>query len=80
MSWFPKHRCYERVSIWKLYTKTMSKVVMYIIISVATVIGGWLPTLFGASMLDMWSILGSVVGGFIGIFVYWKLRQAGYLE
>lgn len=64
----------------RVYTGVMSKAVMYIIISVTTVIGGWVPTLFGASMLDMASIFGSVIGGFVGIFIYWKMRQAGYLE
>jgi len=58
----------------------MSKAVMYIIITITTVIGGWVPTLWGASMLDVTSIFGSVVGGFVGIFVYWKLRQSGYVE
>lgn len=58
----------------------MSKMLMYIIISVATVIGGWIPTLWGESMLGFVSIFGSVVGGFVGIFIYWKARQAGYIE
>jgi hypothetical protein len=58
----------------------MSKAVMYIIITITTVIGGWVPTLWGASMLDVSSILGSVVGGFVGIYIYWKMRQAGYIE
>lgn len=53
---------------------------MYIIIGVTTVIGSWVPTIFGASMLDISSVFGSVVGGFLGIIVYWKLRQAGYVE
>lgn len=44
-----------------VYTGDMSKAVMYIIITVTTVIGGWAPTLWGASMLDAWSILGSVL-------------------
>jgi len=58
----------------------MSKALMYIIIGVTGTIGAWVPTLFGASMLDFSSIFGSVVGGFVGIFIYWKLRQAGYVE
>ena len=58
----------------------MSKFVMYLIIGVMSTIGAWVPTLFGASMLDLASIFGSVVGGFVGIYVYWKARQAGYLE
>lgn len=58
----------------------MSKLVMYIIISVMGAIGGWVPTLFGASMLGGWSILGSLVGGVVGIVIYWRVRQAGYLD
>lgn len=53
---------------------------MYIIIAITGAIGSWIPTLFGATMLDFSSILGSIIGGFIGIYIYWKLRQAGYVE
>ena len=62
----------------RVYTVTMSKVVMYIIIGVTTTVGAWVPTLFGSSMFDISSIFGSVVGGFVGIYVFWKLRQYGY--
>lgn len=53
---------------------------MYIIISLASGIGSYIPILFGQSMLDIWSILGGFVGGIVGIIIYLKLRQAGYIE
>lgn len=58
----------------------MSKFVMYIIIGVGGALGAWVPTMFGASMMDFSSIFGSMIGGLVGIYVYWKLHQAGYLE
>lgn len=58
----------------------MQKMPMYIIISLASGIGSYIPILFGQSMLDIWSILGGFVGGIVGIIIYLKLRQAGYIE
>ena len=53
---------------------------MYIIVSAGMTIGSLLPTLFGQSVLGLWSVIGTLIGGFIGIWVFWKLRQMGYLE
>jgi len=36
-------------------------------------IGGYLPTLFGAPGISLWTLLGSTVGGFIGIYISFKL-------
>jgi len=58
----------------------MTKLVMYIIIGVTTSIGSYVPVLFGASMLGGWSVLGSLIGGIIGIVIFYKVRQAGYVE
>ena len=58
----------------------MSKLPMYIIVSLGMGIGGYLPVLLGQSMLGGWSVLGTLIGGFIGIWVFYKLRQAGYLD
>lgn len=58
----------------------MTKLVMYIIIGVTTTIGGWVPTLFGADLFGGWSILGTLVGGVIGIYIFYKVRDAGYVE
>jgi hypothetical protein len=41
--------------------------------SIGSVIGGWLPTLFGAGDLSGWSILGGVIGGIAGIYLGTKL-------
>ncbi|HEX8390241.1 MAG TPA: hypothetical protein VF597_02385 [Candidatus Saccharimonadales bacterium] len=58
----------------------MSKLPMYILLSVGMGVGGWLPTLFGQPPLGGWSILGTVIGGGLCVWVYWQLRQNGYLE
>lgn len=58
----------------------MTKLVMYIIIGVTTTVGGWIPTLFGSSWFGGWSILGTLIGGIVGIVIYYKIRQAGYLD
>lgn len=48
--------------------------------SVAMGVGAYVPVLFGASALGFISILGSVVGGIGGIFLYAYLRNGGYIE
>lgn len=58
----------------------MTKLVMYIIIGATTSIGSYVPVLFGADMLGGWSVLGSLIGGVIGIIIFYKVRQAGYVE
>lgn len=58
----------------------MSKLPMYIIMAIFMGIGGFAPTLFGESPLGGWSIFGTLVGGIIGVIVYWKVREAGYIE
>ena len=47
----------------------MNKTILYTCITIFGGIGGYLPTVFGdSSMFSGWSILGSTVGGVIGIF------------
>jgi len=58
----------------------MNKIPMYLIVSLGMAIGGYLPVLFGQSALGGWSIIGTLIGGFAGIWLFWKMRQAGYLE
>ena len=53
---------------------------MYIIIGVTTTIGGYVPVLFGADLLGGWSILGTLLGGIVGIYIFYKVRDAGYVE
>lgn len=58
----------------------MAKLPMYLILAVFMTLGSFIPTLFGQSMFGGWSIFGTLVGGIIGIFVYWKVKQAGYIS
>ncbi len=58
----------------------MSKLPMYVIMTVAMGIGGYIPVMFGAGMMDFSTIVGTVIGGIIGIVVYQKLRSYGYIE
>jgi uncharacterized membrane protein YeaQ/YmgE (transglycosylase-associated protein family) len=48
--------------------KTMVMIGMVI----GSTIGGYLPTLFGAHMISYWGLLGSTIGGIIGIYVAFK--------
>jgi hypothetical protein len=51
----------------------MDKKILYIMITIGGVVGGYLPVLLGASGLSIWSILGSGAGSIAGIFVAAKL-------
>lgn len=43
---------------------------------VGSIIGGYVPVFFGASFLSAWSLLGSGVGGLLGIWItyQWVMR------
>jgi hypothetical protein len=49
------------------------KTIVIIGMIIGSSIGGYLPVLFGAHGISYWSLLGSAVGGFIGIYVSFKL-------
>ena len=40
---------------------------------VGSTVGGLLPGLWHASMLSMWGLVLSTVGGLVGIWVAWKI-------
>jgi uncharacterized membrane protein YeaQ/YmgE (transglycosylase-associated protein family) len=42
---------------------------------IGSTVGGWLPTLWGASGFSLSSVLGSVVGGLAGIWLGYKLSR-----
>jgi hypothetical protein len=42
---------------------------------VGSTIGGYIPILFGASFLSLWSLLGNTVGAILGIVVVYKLSR-----
>lgn len=41
-----------------------------------SVLGGWLPTLWGASGFSMSAIVFSTLGGLAGIWAGWKISQS----
>lgn len=48
----------------------MNKKVILIFAAVFSIIGGYVPVLFGdTNLLDGWAIVGSTIGGIIGIIV-----------
>lgn len=51
----------------------MNKGLMYLLITVGGLVGGWIPVLFGTSTFSAWSIVGSTIGGFAGIYAAYKL-------
>ena len=53
----------------------MNKTLMWVLISVGGTIGAITPSLFGANELSGWSILGSMIGGFAGIWIAYKLSE-----
>jgi hypothetical protein len=36
-------------------------------------VGGYVPTLLGADMFSLWSIVGSIAGGLLGIYLAYKI-------
>ncbi|HZP55872.1 MAG TPA: hypothetical protein VFB03_03860 [Candidatus Saccharimonadales bacterium] len=51
----------------------MSKSLLWLLIGVGGTVGGFVPTLFGASYFSMWGILASGIGAFAGIYVFHKI-------
>ena len=57
------------------YNEHMNKTVMYLFITIGGAAGGYLPVLLGAGGFSVWSILGSTVGGIVGIYTAVKISQ-----
>ncbi|MCA9349227.1 hypothetical protein KC878_03775 [Candidatus Saccharibacteria bacterium] len=54
----------------------MNKTVLYICMSIFAGIGGYIPTLLGdTSWMSGWGILGSTIGGIVGVLVARKLSS-----
>lgn len=55
----------------------MNKTVILIAMTLGSVVGGWLPWLFGnRDMLSGWVFAGSFIGGIVGIWVGAKVSRA----
>lgn len=39
---------------------------------VGSTVGGYVPAFFGAGIFSFWSIVGSLAGGFLGIYLAYK--------
>ena len=52
-----------------------SKAFIYLFIFIGAAVGGWVPTLWGASAFGVASIIGSTIGGLVGIWAGYKLSQ-----
>lgn len=42
-------------------------------LTIGSLIGGYVPTFFGASFLSLWSLVGNTVGGIVGIYVAYQM-------
>ncbi len=42
---------------------------------VGSIIGGFIPSLWDSSLISMNGVFGSAIGGFLGIYVGYKLGQ-----
>jgi len=51
----------------------MSRSVIYLGLFIGSLVGSYLPVLFGSSFIGGWSLLGGVVGGLAGIWAATKL-------
>lgn len=52
-----------------------SKTMVWVGMFIGSFVGGYIPVLFGASFLSIWSLIGNGLGGIIGIFVAYKLTN-----
>ena len=52
-----------------------SRFVIMAALTVGSVVGSYLPTLWGAGLFSMWSVLLGGIGGLVGIWVGYKLSR-----
>jgi hypothetical protein len=61
---------------WECYDKYMStKSAIWICVFIGSIIGGYIPVLFGQSFLSMWSLIGNGIGGLLGIWIGFKIGE-----
>ncbi len=51
------------------------KTIIWITLAIGSTVGGMLPTLWGDSFISMTSIFLTAVGGFVGIYVGFKVSE-----
>jgi len=52
-----------------------SKVAVYLGMTIGSIIGGYVPTLFGAGLISYSSVLFSGIGGILGVWIGYKLSN-----
>lgn len=52
-----------------------SKRVIWMGATVGSVVGGFVPSLWHASMFSMWGLVFSTVGGIAGIWLGWRITR-----
>ncbi len=48
---------------------------VWLFLAIGSAVGSYIPTLWGDNMLSMSSIIFSAIGGFLGIYLGWKLGE-----
>ena len=49
------------------------KTLIFIGMFIGSVLGGYVPVLFGAELLSFSSLLGNTIGGLLGVYLVFKL-------
>ena len=51
------------------------KAVIMTLMTLGSIIGGYVPALFGADAFSFWGLITSAIGGIAGIWVGYKISQ-----
>ncbi|MCL5407069.1 MAG: hypothetical protein M1429_01050 [Patescibacteria group bacterium] len=49
-----------------------NKAIYFFAIFAGSIVGGYVPTLFGAGIFSLWDIVGSTLGAFIFLYLAYK--------
>ena len=52
-----------------------AKVLVYLCMAVGSIIGGYIPTLFGAGLISYSSVLFSGIGAILGVLIGYKITN-----
>jgi len=51
------------------------KTLIYIFMIIGTTLGGYVPTLWGDTFFSLTSVILTAIGGFLGIYIGFKISQ-----
>lgn len=52
-----------------------TKTLVMIGMTVGSILGSYLPVIWGADAFSLWSIVGGAIGGILGIWAGWKVAN-----